>query len=287
MLTSILYCCDPINPRTVDEHFAAEAASVRAAGATVALLDHDELLAGDAEAAVRRVPRDAGPVWYRGWMVPAERYQQLAVALARRGVDLVVGPTSYRTAHELPGWYATFMAKTPRSVWMPTAPGAVPDVDALAALLAPLGTGAAVVKDYVKSRKHEWDEACYVPNLTDVAHVHRVVARFVELQEEFLVGGIVVRSFEPFTTEGEARVWWLDGDPIVVGPHPDSPESLPSPPLDDVRGEVRALGARFITTDMAQRTDGTWRVVEVGDGQVSDLPRTVDPALLTAALIRA
>ena len=37
--------------------------------------------------------------------------------------------------------------------------------------------------DYVKSRKHEWDEACYVPDVHDVKSLHRTVRRMVELQE--------------------------------------------------------------------------------------------------------
>jgi hypothetical protein len=48
---------------------------------------------------------------------------------------------------------------------------------------------------------------------------------------------------------------------------------------------VRKLDCRFITTDLAQRTDGTWRVIEVGDGQVSDLPTSTDPSALLGPLL--
>jgi hypothetical protein len=59
--TPILFCSDPLNARHVDEHFAGEADAVRGVGGAVALIDHDALLGGDAEAAVRRIPRDLGP----------------------------------------------------------------------------------------------------------------------------------------------------------------------------------------------------------------------------------
>jgi hypothetical protein len=52
------------------------------------------------------------------------------------------------------------------------------------------------------------------------------------------------------------------------------------------RGLLR-LGCRFVTTDVALRTDGAWRVVEVGDGQVSDFPRTLEPRVLAGALLAA
>ncbi len=288
MSNAILYCCDPLNPRAVDGHFTAEVTAARAAGATTALVDHDALLRGDAQAAARRVPHGLGRAWYRGWMIPSRHYQQLADALDQRGVDLVVGAQQYQAAHELPGWYPTFAGTTPRSVWLPSPPGVVPDVDALAALVAQLGGGPAVVKDFVKSRKHEWKEACFVADLDHTAGLHRVVERLVQLQEDFLAGGIVVRAFEQFDADsGEARVWWFDGEPLMITPHPDTPDHQPSPVLDHVTPLVRRLGCRFITTDMALRIDGTWRVVEVGDGQVSDLPRTVDPSLLTTALSAA
>ncbi|MFE2167447.1 ATP-grasp domain-containing protein [Streptomyces sp. NPDC059447] len=290
--TTVLYCADPLNGRRTDPHFAEEARALRAQGATVALVDHDALLAGDADGAVARVPAGAGGVRYRGWMVPAARYAELDEALRRRGAVLLVSPDAYRRAHEFPGWYETFAALTPAGVWLPTVPGEVPDDRRLAALAAALPPGAAVVKDYVKSRKHEWHEACHIPDLADPVALRRVVSRFVELQGEFLAGGLVLRAFEDFVVpEGaaaEVRVWWRDGEPRLFTAHPDSPVPeaavIPAQDLEPVRAAVRALGCPFVTTDLALRTDGAWRVVEVGDGQVSDVHREVDPALFTALL---
>ena len=317
MSTSVLYCSDPLNPRRVDEHFAAEARAVREGGGVVALIDHDALLRGEADRAVGRVSSGSGAGagaawWYRGWMIPADGYAALAHALERRGARLAVGPDRYKAAHELPGWYSSFAAVTPGSAWRPwnaASDGQLPDEGVLASLAAEFGAGPGIVKDYVKSRKHEWDEACFIPDLADAASVARVVRRFVELQGEFLAGGIVLREFEPFVTPGvstsqfgtvqpvgsepapsepvaaEARVWWLDGRPRLVTPHPDSPHRHVAPPeLDHVAPAVRALGCRFVTTDMALRSDGTWRVVEVGDGQVSDLHPMIDPAELIGLL---
>jgi hypothetical protein len=279
----VLFCADPLTPGRVDPHFAAQAAAVRAAGGTVALVDHDALLAGDAAGAVRRVPRDLGNAWYRGWMVPADRYRAFEEALRARGVPMAVDFDHYRRAHELPGWYAAFDGLTPASVWVPWRADDVPDAARVAALVAPLGRGPAVVKDYVKSRKHEWAEACFIPELSDVEATARVVARMVELQGEHLAGGIVVRRFERFAGP-EARVWWLDGAPVLVNAHPDTPDAVAEPDLTAVAAAVARLGCRFVTTDMARRDDDSWRVVEVGDAQVSDLPASAEPTALAALL---
>lgn len=289
MPTPVLYCCDPLDPRRTDGHFAAEAHEVRARGGQVALIDHDALLSGDAERAVARVPAGLGLVRYRGWMIPAERYGRLGTALARRGARLLTDPEQYRSAHELPGWYAAFADLTPPGGWLPAAPGEVPETGRLEALAGRLPPGPGIVKDYVKSRKHEWDQACYVPELADGAVLARVVRRFVELQGDFLAGGVVLRAWEPFvrnpSVASEVRVWWLDGEPRLLTPHPDGPAALGEvPDLEGIGAAVRRLGCPFVTTDVALRTDGWWRVVEVGDAQVSDLHRESDRGEFAALL---
>jgi hypothetical protein len=277
MTLTVLFCADPLSPRRADSHFAREAATVNAGGGTVALIDHDALQRGDTAAAVRRVPKDLGPAWYRGWMVTVAEYTSLAKALKDRGTTLLTLPEDYRRAHELPGWHDTFAGLTPHSVWLPLSPGTPPTEERLHELVRPLTDGPAVVKDYVKSRKREWDEACFVPDVRDTRVLHRIVARMVELQDGSLAGGVVVREYEPYEGD-EARIWWVDGEPALVGPHPDTPETYPEPLLESVRPAVRTFGCRFITTDLARDAGGRWRVVEVGDGQVSDLPASADPA---------
>lgn len=285
MTLTVLFCVDPLHPRRVDPHYAREAAAVRDHYGETALLDHDALRRGDVEAAIRAVPADLGPVWYRGWMVTGPEYAAMAAVLKRRGTVLLTHPDDYTRAHELPGWHDTFAGLTPHSVWRPLSPGQDPgDLNALAELVRPLRGGPGIVKDYVKSRKHEWDEACFVPDVKNLARLRDTAAKMIALQEEYLAGGLVVREFESYDGEGEARVWWVDGEPALVGPHPDTPGVEPDPELDAVAHAVRALGCRFITTDLARRTDGEWRVVEVGDGQVSDLPASVDAMDLYAHL---
>ncbi|OEJ28038.1 hypothetical protein AS594_29670 [Streptomyces agglomeratus] len=287
MSTGYLFCSDPLAAGRPDPFFAAEVACARRSGGETALLDHDALLAGDTEAALARVPRDSGPYWYRGWMVPVSRYEELDQGLRARGCGLLTPAPDFGRAHELPGWYDVFADLTPRSVWRPLPPGTPPSGPALAALTAPLHPGPAVVKDFVKSRKHEWDEACFVPSLAHTDKLSAVVRRFFELQDDSLAGGLVVREYEPFVPGGEARVWWVDGEPVLTTAHPDSPAELPAPCLTAVRPAVRALGCRWVTTDLALREDGVWRVVEVGDGQVSGLPAGSDPSPLFDALTLA
>ncbi|MFI8523025.1 ATP-grasp domain-containing protein [Promicromonospora sukumoe] len=263
------------------------------------MVDHDAVVRGDLREALRRVPDSdvERSVWYRGWMLSSSAYSRLGAALEARGLRLLTDPEDYRSAHELPGWYDTFAALTPASAWLPWEPGRTPASADVGPLIEALGSGPVggpgVVKDYVKSRKHEWDEACFVPDLADTEAATRVIARMVELQGDDLAGGIVVRAFEQFAPDDggraqEVRVWWVGGVPVLVTAHPDAgaggAAEVPAEVLDVVGTSVRALGAPFVTTDLALRTDGVWRVIEVGDGQVSDLPGGQEPGVLVEAL---
>ncbi|WP_378740365.1 ATP-grasp domain-containing protein [Nocardia brasiliensis] len=73
--------------------------------------------------------------------------------------------------------------------------------------------------------------------------------------------------------------------PLLVGAHPDTPGERPAPPWDRAAACVAQLGARLVTTDLALREDNVRRVVEVGDGQVSDLPSSIGPELIVEALL--
>ena len=269
----VLLPADVLRPRRVDEHFAAEAEAARARGRTVALIDHDTLVnGGDRAAAVARVPGGEVAV-YRGWMLSAGAYGSLAAALAARGTRLHVDAGQYRRGHELPGWYDALAAFTPISAWTSGV-----DRDAFDAARSSLGSGPAVVRDYSKSMKHYWHEATYIPDLADPDGAWKVAHRMVELRGDDLAGGLVLRRYEPFTG-AEVRTWWVGGTCRLITAHPDTPAESPPDDLDltALTPAVTGLGLPFVTVDLARRTDGRWRVIELGDGQVSDRP-TSTPA---------
>ncbi|MFI6817835.1 ATP-grasp domain-containing protein [Nonomuraea sp. NPDC050328] len=269
----VLVPVDVLNPRRVDEHFAAEANAARDAGLDVALIDHDLLVQnGDASRAVARV-RSGGVALYRGWMMQSHQYAAFGAALAERGVILRTDAAQFRRAHELPGWYDALSDVTPFSVWT-----AGDERTAFQAACAQLGAGPAVLRDYVKSMKHYWNEAAFIPDVGDVDAAWATACRLRQLREDDFVGGFVLRRFEQFVS-AEARTWWVDGECRLIGPHPDTPDDFPPGDLDVTRFAplIAGLGLPFVTVDLALRADGVWRVIEIGDGQVSDRPSTSEP----------
>jgi hypothetical protein len=109
------------------------------------------------------------------------------------------------------------------------------------------------------------------------------------LRQDDFAGGFVLRRFEPLTG-AEVRTWWIGGRCVLAGAHPDTPEQLAPADGPDVAllaPAIAALDLPFVTVDLARHADGRWRVVELGDGQVSDRPTTLDPAALIGALLAA
>jgi hypothetical protein len=125
----------------------------------------------------------------------------------------------------------------------------------------------------------------FIPDLADAAHAWSVATRLRELREDEFVGGYVLRRFEHFHP-GEVRTWWVDSTCRLISAHPDTPTMPPPARIDLTRiaSTIAALGLRWVTVDLAQRTDGAWRIIELGDAQVSERPISTTPEALIATL---
>lgn len=292
---TILFPGNPLQPRQVEPDFAAQAHTARELGLDILLLDSDALAQGEISRALRFIrPADPQVLVYRGWMLRSEIYHALFDALLERGWRLLNDPQSYALCHELPNWYALLEGRTPRSAWL-----AAPECfqpERVLECAARLGSEALVVKDYVKSRKHEWSESCFIAEASDAAQVERVTSTFLARQGESLVGGLVLRQFVPLREVAPAgpsgapgvnewRLFWLDHALIARSP---SSVWVGEGPTAQVLAELQDLAARipsrFFAMDVAQQEDGGWIVIELGDGGVSGLPPHLDAARFYSAL---
>lgn len=303
----IIFPSDPFDPHLVDEEFRSEAEIVANLGGKVVLIDHTELvndafkaykvakpfevreyesLVSDEDRAHFRNEAAVlldGSAFYRGWMMPSDAYSTMEQGMDKRLIHLRTNTQNYGDALYFFGWYDLFADLTPSSIWFPSG---MASEDYLAMVENTIGEGPFFVKDLVKSRKHEWDTACYAQDLSSLPEV---VSNLIRLQGSDIASDIVVRKFENFRKDqGEVRVWWVDGNPVMFSPHPDTPDSLPEVDPDflgKVMDAVNGFQCPFVTTDLAQRKDGAWRIIEVSDGQVSGIPRGFDPTALHKSLL--
>jgi hypothetical protein len=281
-MTLILFPSEPFSSRSIDPDFRHEQAAARQSGLSTALVDHTLVLQGASADAVAGTPEGLGAAIYRGWMLTPNQYRSMHSALGARGITLVNSPEAYRTCHYLPDSYPFIEGHTPRSVWLPVQGTA--DFEAIQRALATFQHAHIVVKDYVKSQKHYWTEACFIPAANDLAAVERIVKRFLELQGDDLNEGLVFREFVPLKIVGEHpksrlplaaefRTFWLDGELLLAHRYWGDLTTFSAPlPLAEIQMIVSRIPSRFFTVDVAFRDDGGWTIVELGDGQVAGLP---------------
>lgn len=277
----VLFCVHPLDPAAVEPPFDREAAAD--AGPRLRL-DFDLWSEGDDAAALRRVP-PAGEdrtVVYRGWMMPPPAYERLDDALRRRGYRPLTTPAAYGRSHHFGGWCEAVGDQAARFVQVDEANASDPTV--LATALAPLAGRPAVLKDQVKSVPG----ADRVEDPADASEVALAVARLVDACDGRPAWPLVFREHIDFRPgpdgrPDEVRTFVLRGR--VVCSHrrasPDDGESPPRAWLSELAGRV---DSPFFTIDAARDAAGRWRVVEVGDGQVSELPAAADTDAFVAAL---
>jgi len=232
-------------PDAPDEMFADQHAALTEAGFTASICP-DSVLAGFKP--LRGIPIGSKVV-YRGWMATAEEYAALIRAIERAGGVPLTSQQEYLTAHHLPNWYPLLAEFTPETRVFS------PDADLVAELRA-LDWGSYFVKDFVKSLKSGRGSV-----VRDPADAPAVVSELREYRGR-IEGGICVRRVEEFMPETEQRYFVLRGVVYAGGAEP-----VP----DVVRACAERVRSPFFSVDVVRRRDGVLRVVEVGDGQVSDL----------------
>jgi hypothetical protein len=278
----LLFPSHPMRPSLVDSGFEEEAREAEAAGFAIGLIDLEVYLGGEAK--LRRVPEAPGDVLYRGWILDLDAYGRMGEAVAARGRRLVTDLAAYRHCYHLPEWYEAVGGeeRTPRSIWLP---GSAFDVGAVAAAVGEeFGASPVILKDYVKSRKHEWFDACFIPLADDAENVRRVVTNFLRLQDGHVVGGLVFRAFVDFERVGihsksrlplvrEYRFFVLDGRPVYVAPYWSEGDYRGEAPSADVVASILPLvRSRFYAADVAKRESGDWMIVELNDGGSAGVP---------------
>jgi hypothetical protein len=289
-----VFCSDGLDPSKVDSDFEKERDAAQSEQFLTALMDHDHVSQGNAKRGVRLAEHYDSETCavYRGWMLTVDQYEKFYEALRAHGLALINDPFAYKACHWLPEGYALIERHTPESRWIPKSElfiGNNVAWDLVLETAASFGSSALVLKDYVKSQKHHWEQACFIPRANEPASVRRVVERFLELQGDDLAGGLVFRRHVPLRSLGthdrsgmplgdEYRLFFADGELLFSSCYWEVGELQPDIPMGEFEALAKSIPSRFFTMDVARGADGHWWVIELGDGQVAGLPPNLKPS---------
>lgn len=243
-----LYPCDAFDSKQPDEIYQAEYAAAKAAGFACSLFSMEDFECGDFRP---RPAFEAGEqVIYRGWMLSPDNYAFLHGAIYKKGATPLTSVVQYRYCHYLPEWYATCEDFTPKTIFT------TKDTN-FKALLADVNWQAYFIKDYVKSLTTS--RGSVARNIDDITEVIRQIEKY----KGNIEGGICIREYEDLLPETEERYFVFRAKAFSRnGIVPELVQQI-----------ATRIDSPFFSVDIVQAANGDLRLIELGDGQVSDIKK--------------
>ena len=231
-----------MNYREIDPDMYEEYLAVMETGLfDILLFNFDEWLAGD-KFRITGTENSPSKAIYRGWMLKPEKYGELYKTLHDRGVLLITDPDAYRNTHLFPNVYPHIRDDT--AEMMLFANGKV-DVEK-----AKKRFRLFMVKDSVKSVKGT-EFPAYFDHTISQAKFDEWMKVFYKYRGDLLTGDICIKEYLDLKRyngiTNEFRVFYADHEIVSICRNSNQPAYT------------------------AELADGTWKIIEAGDGGVSGL----------------
>jgi len=202
----------------------------------------------------------------RGWMIKPELYEKLYNILLKNNIELITKPMDYKQMHIFPNAYNLFGDDTATMRIYPLHEQI--DVEELKTHF-----GRFMIKDFVKSVKGTEFPKYFDKSITQ-DKFDEWMQVFYKYRGNLLTGGICVKEFLDLKLYGsypnEYRVFYMRNEILTVSRNSGQHDYTPEPPRDIIE-KYRNLPSCYYTVDFAELSDGTWKVIEAGDGSVSGL----------------
>jgi hypothetical protein len=245
MNISILFPCEPFNLRNPDMDYQDEYNQAKAMGFNVFLFDIDELKNNGILSS--NIRNNNTTILYRGWMLSPSEYKTLYSNVIKN-CEMLVSPEQYIHSHYLPSWIDSLQQFTMQTI--------ISTEDSVVTDFEKSGWKSAFIKDYVKSLTTSRGSIAY--NSMDIQHI---VAE-IKHKRGLIDGGICLREVVSLSHEEERyfiynqKAFSRDGN-------------IPQIVLDIAEIHI----APFYSVDIAKLQSGQLILIEVGDGQVSDIKK--------------
>jgi hypothetical protein len=241
----VLYPKNPLDKTQADEPYQEEFMAVRSAGYQCSLFDVDALVFEEFKPHPKIQAGES--VLYRGWMLNPKGYLNLIAQIERQGGQPITSYANYLRCHHLPGWYEQCLRFTAETYFFEAD-------EELEARVEKLGWDRYFVKDFVKSNTAERGSIANSP-----ADVRTIVEQIAMYRGE-IEGGVAIRRVEDYRPHTERRYFVVRGVPYA------SDGEIPGL----VQEIARCIDAPFYSVDVIETSSGELRLVELGDGQVSN-----------------
>lgn len=283
-LPYIIFCENPLESNKVDFEYQDEFDAALQNGFEILMFNFDDLVRGEILQATRRIKKSDQlvEVIYRGWMLSIKDYASLYNNLLEKGYRLINSVAEYQNCHYLPKSLEFIQDLTPRTVF--ESYRGENNIDSVIEKSSIFGSKPVVVKDYVKSEKHNWETACFVPDASNIEKLRLTILNMLKLRGDFLNEGIVIREFvelnhlsvhskSKMPLAEEYRLFFFLNTLLDIYDYWEEGEySISKPNTSLFENKAKSVISKFFSMDIARCKDGSYIIIELGDGQVAGLP---------------
>lgn len=285
----ILFCESLIEATKIDEDFEDQFISAKENGFETLLFNFEDLTSVDRFSnATKRIKSTDKlvNVIYRGWMLTPKQYSHLYKDLLSKNYKLINTIEEYQNCHYLPDSLKFIESRTPKTIFEKF--DNENSIDKLIEKSKIFGHKSVILKDYVKSEKHNWETACFVPDASNTDKFKQTINKLLELRGKYLNEGIVVREFVelinltihsksgmPLTEE--YRLFFCNQKLVGIYDYWEEGEyKLSKPDTSEFEVIAKQVESNFFSMDIARQKNGELIIIELGDGQVAGLPDKTD-----------
>lgn len=271
MVDLILFPSSYFNVSKVDEDLQAEYDAVKAIGLfDVILFGYDKWFEED-QLVIKDIPQEERTAVYRGYMMNPEKYERFYQHLLENNIRLITTPEEYELMHIFPNVYELLKEDTAKMEIYPLHTQI--NVDSIKHTM-----GRFMVKDYVKSVKGTEFPKYFGEDITQ-EEFDKWMEVFYKYRGNLLTGGICIKEYLNLKHYGdhtnEYRVFYINNKIATITRNSGQNIDALLPP-QQLLEKYSYLESGYYTVDYAELEDGSWKIIEAGDGQVSGLAEYQD-----------
>lgn len=266
MVDLILFPSSYFSAKIIDEDLKKEFEAVNSTGLFDTILFSYDKWYNEDRLILSETPTVPHTAIMRGWMMKPEKYRLFYKKLLSRNIQLITTPEEYELMHIFPNVYNLFENDTAKMITFPLHEQI--DIEAVKKSF-----NRFMVKDFVKSVKGTAFPKFFDASVTQ-EEFDKYMEMFYKYRGNLLTGGICIKEFLDLRhyndKVNEYRVFYANHKIISISRNSGQPGFSAEPP-EKLPEKYINIPSSYYTIDYAELADGTWKVIEAGDGNVSGL----------------
>lgn len=275
---NILFPQSAIFPKQPDENFETEYNAAVTCGFTPFLFDYDLFVKSNILKSNLPDYFALEPILLRCWQLKNNQYE-----LLKKNLMLLNNTNQYARCHHFYENHLLFGNDSPKIMHFANVNKELfqriftPDVleEKLKEIRRHFNSDFFILKDGVKSEK-DIPEIFKISTSISGADLFQLILKFIEARGSLFNDAITFKEFVTLKkyadkNTNEWRVWVLKDKIISCVPNSNQAENVVKPDMNWIENHIKNIQSNFFTLDVAEKEDGSWTIIETGDGQVSGL----------------